>query len=728
MENLKKLSDYAKEHGMTYKEAWAANEAGILPVKTKKSKTNRIYVIEESQASVKKEVTFGTPMFAERGEMRASTRFNKAGLTTPAYQYTQIEQGIIPYQLDGGNTNSSGSNVNVSDAIKLVQKCYFNFPIFGNTIDAMTEFSTNKIFFRGGNAKSRKFFNQWVESVGLLDFQDKFFREYYLSSNVVIQKFESVLDYIGVSNINKVFGANAAENARVACKYIILNPCDIGVLGTFNFGSNPVYYKRLNGYEITRLKSNNKSKEEEAFFNSLPTETKKEIMNNSGSVNIPLDKENTYVIFYRKQDYYAMAVPMGFAVLKDIEWKAEMKQIDMAISRTMQNAILLVKMGYESKSNEYVFDQKAADSMRALFESESVGKTLVADFTTEVEFKIPQIGDFLDPKKYQIVNEDIKTGLNYVLTGTDQKFSNQYIQVQLFIQRLNRAREAFLNNFLIPEIKKIGQAMGFKSIPTPFFEDIDLKDDAEFNRIVAQLVQYGILTAEEALTAVETGRLPTGEESLESQEKFKEAKDKGFYEPITGGPSTQKQILDKTNKQQVKMMEMQQEHDSKMKTKELKHKAENPEQPAPQIVLNAPTKMAKPNGRPSGSTRKKSTNKPRVSKAEELYSLSKIKDNLILATKVNEKVSELFKAKHNKTELNDEQKQIIEEISNVIISNNEPENWLSSVEKYVENPINDNQDRLNKIDKISYNHQIDTFLASILASSEKEIIEEDEQE
>lgn len=49
---------------------------------------------------------------------------------------------------------------------------------------------------------------------------------------------------------------------------------------------------------------------------------------------------------------------MGYPVLEDINWKAEMKKMDMAIARTMQQAILLVTMGTEPEKggvNQKIF-------------------------------------------------------------------------------------------------------------------------------------------------------------------------------------------------------------------------------------------------------------------------------------------------------------------------------------------------------------------------------------
>jgi hypothetical protein len=562
----------------------------------------------------------------------------------------------------------------------------------------MTEFSVSKIYYQGGTSKSRNFFQNLFESLNIYAFQDMFFREYYRSGNVFIYRFETTAQDDDVSRLNKVYGSNAAK-LKLPSRYSIINPYDVGAQSNIVFGTSTVFFKRLNGYEIHRLK-NPETEEEKNFFNSLPKITQDQIKAGSGTVIIPLEGERLYAAFYKKQEYEALAVPMGFPVLKDIEWKAEMKHIDMAVSRTMNNVVLLVKMGYESKDGDYMFDPKAAEAMRTLFESESVGKTLVADFTTDVSFVIPAIGDFLDPDKYQIVNEDIKTGLNYVLTGTDSKFANQFISVQLFVQRLQQAREIFVNQFLMPEIKRISNLMGFKSYPTPKFEDINLKDDIEFNKIAVQMASLGILTATETLDSIETGRIPTAEESLEHQEEFKQYKDKGFYEPLIGGPFSQ----------------------LKNQTKIAQIKNNNPSG----NNFGGPTKQTSaPTGRPSGVNTPQSTKKVSITKGsqeqpKEMYSLVRVKENLILASELRKKTEEYFIKNRKIKKLTDEQISIAHEIAENIISNEPSANWINSIEKYIKNPMTKNDDHLKNVDSIAYQHGLDYSLASILLNSKKE--------
>ena len=78
--------------------------------------------------------------------------------------------------------------------------------------------------------------------------------------------------------------------------------------------------------------------------------------------------------------------------------------------------------------------------------------------------------------------------------------------------------------------------------------------------------------------------------------------------------------------------------------------------------------------------------------------------------------------KHNLKELNSEQKGICSEISEIIIANTDSIDWVKdeTISKYIESPIHDNQERLQEIDSVAYNHQISNYLSSILVASKKD--------
>jgi hypothetical protein len=591
-------------------------------------------------------------------------RRNKAATINRTDKYKNIDEGLIPFRY--ATSVSNYSNMDIRDAVVLCQKAYYNFAIFRNTIDLMTEFSCSDIYFKGGSQKSRDFFSALFKKINLFDLQDQFFREYYRSGNVFIYRFDTKVKEEDINKIYQTFGLiSRAANLKLPARYIIINPADVQIGGSINFSIGR-YYKLISDYELERLK-NPKTDEDLEVLNSLPPETKKLIKQKTvGVLILPLDPERISAVFYKKQDYEPFAVPMGFPVLEDINWKAEMKKMDMAVARTTQQAILLVTMGADPDKGG--INQKNLQAMQSLFENQSVGRVLIADYTTKAQFVIPDIGALLGPQKYEIVDRDIYIGLNNILVG-NEKYANEKIKIQVFVERLKQARESFLNNFLFPEIRRISKELGFKNYPTPYFEDIDLKDDIQYSRVYTRLVELGVLTPEEGISAIETGRLPSADDSISSQQKFRELKDQGLYQPLIGG---------------AKMGE--------------------PGRPAGSTGIPQSTKNISPVGQ------------GRQSKAT-LFNLEKIKNNFILASKLQDKIEASLREKHSIRKLSKQQKDVAFEIAKIIVSNESPENWDNSTLIYVEDPKDKNLDMISKIESIAAEHSVDTYVASILYHS-----------
>jgi len=715
---MKKLSQYAKEQNRDYKEVWGEYKSGVLPVKTKVSKTGRIYVMEETKASTPLDIKFGIPAFADMNEIKASAvRRNKASTSERTDEYYWIENGVDPVNSSGRGKNGN-DNADATAAIRLVRLAYTNFSDLRNIINAMVEFSSSPIYWSGGNAKSRKFFESLFNKLGINNLQDKFFLEFFRSCNVIPYRLEAVIKDEDLNTLNKTYGAKAKKNVKLPVKYIILNPESLVVGGNISF-SEATFYQRLNTYEVQRLMKPI-TEEDKNFFNSLPDDLKEDIKKARGKISnitldIPLDQKYCHFIFYKKADYEPLATPFAWPVLRDLNWKAELKAIDMAVARTTQRAILLITMGFENKNGEYMFDAKAAEAMRQLFESESVGKVLVGDFTTKGQWLIPEVDKILGQEKYKQVNEDIKNGLNNILSGGgEEKFANQSIKVKLFVQRLKQSRETFLNEFLIPEVKRISKEMGFKSYPLPIFADIDLRDEDTYARILAQLAGIGYLTPEEVFNGMEFGRLPTAEESLESQQNFKDAKDKGLYLPVQANPQGQLQVLKEQGKQQVKMAEINNERFDKQKNKDRELKQSNPE-PAPINVNMGPQKQTNPSGRPPGSKSPQT-----VQKKVKPISAELVKANLILATNLNKELEKSLCKKFNIKKLNEEQESVKNLLLENIMMNEVSASWDNKdvINKYLENPDYKNEDRFNHSLAVGAKYSVPDYLAGILANSE----------
>ena len=617
--------------------------------------------------AVRKKTEQGAEPLMAMQEAKASqtrSRRNIAADIPRTDRFKNIEDGMIPFKYSHGVSNNS--NIDVRDTIILCQKAYYNFSVFRNTIDLMTEFSISDLYYTGGSKKSRDFFETLFSKINIDDLQSRFFREYYRSGNVFLYRFNAKMERSDALKINQTFGiSQASEELEIPSKYIILNPSDIQLQGSISFSSG-VYYKVVTDYELQLLR-HPQTEEQQEVFDSLPEETKNLINDTKrvgmSAVTIPLNTDKLIAVFYKKQDYEPFAVPMGYPVLEDINWKQEMKQMDMAVARTTNQAILLVTMG--AKPADGGVNQRNLMAMQKLFENESVGRVLISDYTTDAKFIIPDIGNILDPRKYDVVNQDIQMGLNNILLS-DEKFANTSIKVQVFMERLKQGRRVFLENFLMPEIRRISKEMGFKNYPHAHFEDVDLRDTSVYSRIYSRLIELGVLTPEEGVQAIESGRFPTEEESLESQRKFKELRNEGLYEPIIGG-----------------------------------------------------AKGAQMTGRPNGSKAPKETDTktPIGTKAALNFSLSKIQENLNLSDKLNLEVEASLRQLHSRKRLSKQQKQVAREITNIVIANEDPENWLAKAGRYAAEPTDRNHDRVKKIQDVALEHQVDDFLAGILYAS-----------
>jgi len=676
----KSLGQYANEKGVSFTTAWRHYKAGKIPnaeVVDGKVVIRDVQVALAAQPAPNPLVKLnqGTePVSVDLFEgvkmTKASTRGNKSAITEPAHRFQNIADGIAPFSKSdyGGNTY-----VSIKDAVLLCQKCYYNFSIYRNIIDLMVEFASGPIYLTKGNKKTRDFFDSYFKAINMNGFQRQFFRELFRSCNVFTYTLNVKLNDNAVNEITKEYGASLSEGAtyNIPSKYIVLNPTDILMGGSTTFLA-PVLYKELTDYEVQRLREA-KTDEDKRIFDSLAPEVKKQIKEKvSTSILMPLSKKDLYYVAYNKQDYEPFAVPLGYCVLDDINRKEEMKRMDAQICRTMQQVVLLVKTGYESKNGDYTVNAKNIEALKTIFENQSVGRVLVADFTTDAKFVIPEIGDILDPKKYEVLDRDIAIGLNNIISGntSGEKYSNKSISVEIFVERLRQAREIFKDEFLIPEIKRISKELGFKTYPKPDFQEIRLKDEIDYARIYTRLAEIGILTPSETIEAINTYKLPNPEESLENQAKFVEYKDKGFYEPLIGG--------------------VKKEEDS-----------------------------AKVNGRPSGTPAPQTTKKIKPLGGSDEYSLKKLTDNIKAADMLMAEIKTSLKKKFKLKKLSDEQNEVAEDIAACIIANEEVQSWASKMPEYLEKPLDKNPDRVKEIQGLAYEFQLDDYTASLLYWSKK---------
>lgn len=614
------------------------------------------------------------------GGNNTARRRNRTAVSQKKYQYENIDSCPLSY-------SNEKNYISPRSSILLCQKAYSNIAIFRNAIDVMSEFSNSDIYLEGGSEKSREFINKWLDKIQIWKFKDQYFREYYRSGNVFIYKLDAKFSAQDLLKLNKVYAQDGKllTSKTIPIKYIFLNPYDFVADRVLSYNEkDSVYKKLLSEYDIQKLR-NPQTEYDQQVYDALPDDVKKKIQQSSfheEGVMVSLNADQLLFSFYKKQDYEPFATPFGFPVLDDINWKMELKKVDQAITRTIENVILLVTMG--NTPDKGGINPNNLKAMQDLFQNESIGRALIADYTTKAEFIIPDLNKVLGADKYEIVNEDIKEGLQNIIVGKEN-YSSTQVKAQIFLERLKEARSAFLNDILQPQIKEVCKSMGFKNYPVAKFVEIDIKDEVQMHRVTSRLIEMGIITPEQGMTALKQGVYPNPEDLKKAQEKFVEQREQGFYTPLAVSSPIEKEIEES-------------EEGESNKNKEIKI---NPK--------------SEPVGRPAGSD--KGGN---LIANQELYSRANIQSVIYKIEDLKKYMTGELKKAYNRKRLSKIHNEMLDQLSESIVMASEIKEWKSNAKKCIKDfNLIEKLDVINEILDISDQHELVSFPAAILYHSTK---------
>jgi hypothetical protein len=613
----------------------------------------------------------------------SQTRINRAGQSTPINRFNSIRMGMMPYEY-------ASDGVNVREAIELCQKAYANVAVFRNAIDTMAEFANAEIYLEQGNKSSRDFFYRWFNKIRLWDLKDQYFREFYRSGNIFLYRVDGNLSLEDFNLLSKTYAAEGLKKDKIPLKYILLNPFDIVAKRSTVF-STGAYEKILSEYDMERLR-NPKDEYDQEIFDALPPDIKEKIKKGqyyASGLLIKLENDKLSYSFYKKQDYEPFAIPFGFPVLEDINAKLELKKMDQAITRTVENVILLITMGAEPEKGG--INAQNLQAMQQLFLNESVGRVLVSDYTTKAEFIIPDISKIIGPEKYEVLNEDIRIGLQNIMVGTE-KYNTTEVKARIFMDKLNEARRAFLHDFLNREIRRVSLSLGFRNIPVAKFVDIDSKDQTELLRVATRLMELGVVTPQQGLDIFNTGRFPNSEDIGTVQDQFVSERKKGYYNPLVGGVPM---IAPPAPKLPAGA------------------KVAGLGAPAPASPAAVKNSTPKSPGRPNG----KSAAPQKTIKG---YSRKNIQQVIAKIEDLTKNIEEEIKAKYKVEQLNETQSLIVDQLCEAIVCASEMNEWESQIKNCV-NDIESIQElhAKDEVLDISGEHELTIYPSAILYHSNK---------
>ncbi|NDF13418.1 MAG: hypothetical protein EB060_11480, partial [Proteobacteria bacterium] len=559
-------------------------------------------------------------------------------------------------------------------SFELCIRAWTGFAPARNAVEVAVEFSSQPLHVKCDNETVRKFFTEWLRAAQIPQLTRQYFRGYYREGSVFTYTSYGQFGTPYYTNFQNAFGAK--EN-RVPIRYEILNPANVFVPTGLSFPYT--YVRMLSTWECERLR-NPVTPQDKQVYEDLPKEAKLQIKNGQGNpegIYLNLEPERLRFSFYKKQNWEPLGVPMLWPVLPSIEWKLALTKMDKALARTIDHAILLVTNG-EPPSKENGgngINQNNIARLQALLSNQTIGRVLVADYSTKAQWLVPPIQEILGPQKYEVVNRDIQEGLQSILTG-DDKFANAQIKAKIFIQRLEEGQRCFLDDFLLPEVQNICKTMGFRTVPSIAFQKIDLQDESTMARIVTQLGQIGILTGPQVVKAIETQELPTKSEMESGQLEWKKQREDGLYEPLIGG-----QKDDGT--------------------------------------------AAGPNGRPAGTGVKQSGTRkssPIGTKAavdigelarEAAFSTKTYTECLRESGAVVAAVDSALRKRHKiKGEFNDAQQRVADALVLKVVSTQPREKWVTSVASVLDAPPVVSNEVAEELDAISTEYQVDALDAA----------------
>lgn len=613
------------------------------------------------ETEVARASSYGAPSTTYRGSQTNN------GLADPA-AYQNIRAMPMAYAGYSGSRDYVGAQ----GAIELCARAWSGVSVCRNAVEVSVEFSNQPIYVKSSNTSVKTFFEEWFKAINITKLAEQAFREYYRSGNVFLYKFSGRFGPSYYKNFQQSFGA---KDNKIPIRYELLNPTNVFVPTGLSYPHS--YVRLLSTYEVTRLK-NPISEQDKQVYNSLPPEVKAQISSGNSfplGIYIPLDGDRLRFFFYKKQDYEPLSIPMLYPTLADIEYKLELKKMDKELARKIEHAILLITMGETATqwNGGNGVNVRNIARVQNLFTNQTLSRVLVADYTTEAKWLIPDIKDILGPEKYKVVDQDIREGLQSILTG-DDKFANAQIKAKVFIQRLEEGQNNFLNAFLMPEIVQICDKMGFRTIPKIGFQKINLSDETVLMRIYTSLAQIGVLTAEQAVKAIDTDILPDAEEMEEGQRAYKALRDKGLFTPLVGG----------------------QKDDG-----------------------------SGPNGRPSGSggeknSKTRSSSPIGTSKAAEGFSIKSYTEILKAGDKLTGEIQKKFKVK----EPNEAQATVIQSLARAIMATQPVDKWTKSVAAAMKAPPAIPSDVAEELDRISDEYQVDAWDAAVLYHSKASVSQE----
>ncbi len=402
-------------------------------------------------------------------------------------------------------------------------KAYREVGIVRNVIDIMTDFASEGLSIDHPVEAQQRFYEAWAKKVNVQELTRQILQGMYKWGNVGVFRFWGKIrprtrremmakarELFAQGKDREATKAFFRDNkkfqkSRIPVRYTCIPPFRIRIFGTILFDDRRHFYNLSN---LDRLKLENPEENatpmERTLIDQMPEATRLQL-HADGFIEMP--KENFDMFHYKRDCSRLWADPLVLPIMDDLRYKKLLRRLDMSVAESIINPITVFKLGKTVEG--FAPTKEMFQNLATLLKTPVQTKTLVWSDLIEVEQHHVDAKDVLTMDKYLEVNDAILAGLgisSVLINGGQMSggrasggFAGAFLSVRTLLERLEDARTVVLR-FLNKEVETIRRAMGWSTKPVIHWSQMSLKDEAAEKRIVMDLLDRKVISAESALS------------------------------------------------------------------------------------------------------------------------------------------------------------------------------------------------------------------------------------
>lgn len=388
---------------------------------------------------------------------------------------------------------------------------YEQIGIVQRIINLMGEFTCQGVRLVHQNPGVEQLHQEWAKKIGLAQIAERFSNYLYRTCNVIVQRETALLKETDIENLRHGIASVNREDVveridpppkvrkgEIPWGYTFLNPLALDILGgddLSQFAGVALFGLPIPEKVYNKIRSP-KTQEERYIVSQLPDHIIKAARN--GIKIVPLDPAKVQSFYYKKDDWQLWAKPLLYSVMDDLILYNKLRLADLS---ALDGAISHIRLWRLGNIENKIAPTAAGIARLAeiLANNTAVGAIdLIWGPDLELQETSTDVYKFLGPEKYTQCIQNIYDGLGvpYSLRGSGGKGGMaSFLSLKVLMEQLKFGRR-ILNSFLEPELVLFQRALGLRFPAQIQYDYMVLDDPNTFLRLLIELVDRDLLSAE----------------------------------------------------------------------------------------------------------------------------------------------------------------------------------------------------------------------------------------